>query len=315
MQDPNILNPLNNPIFFPVLYRFAFLFAAGFVLIFMLNRFKLKDIWRTNVGKRYYSWLIIGALYLGFVFLGGIPAIIFLFAIMALAIWEVGKMTRLPKIYAYALYLLAATSIIITSYFPDNFYILPILFFTILTTLTIGRNDERGFSCLSISFYAAIWIIFFLSHFILLGHLNNDLDNTKSLLLLIGFAVPLADIGAYVIGKPLSKTFLNKYKIASKISPKKIWAGAIGDILGAGIGISIMYFAIKPYFSVTQLILLAIIIGGFSVIGDMNESLVKRYFKVKDSSSLIPGHGGILDRIDSVMRVIVAVYYFSLFVL
>src|SRR3989338_1702669 len=315
MQDPNIINPLTNPIFAQVVQRFIWLFVEGFVLIFLLNKFKLLGIWKTNLGERYLGWLIIGFLFMFFIFLGGIPSIIFLFLIMALAIWEIGKISKLPKIYPYFLYILAAISIIVTSYFPDKFYMLPIIYFTILTTLTVRRNDKKGFFNLAVSFYYAIWIIFFLSHFILLGHLNNDFDSTKSLLLLIGFAVPLADIGAYVVGKAFSKTFLNKYKIASNISPNKIWAGALGNIFGAGIGIGIMYFAIKNYFSITQLIFLAIIIGVFSVIGDMNESLVKRYFNVKDASNIIPGHGGILDRIDYVMRVIVVVYYFSLIVI
>lgn len=314
-QDPNILNPLANPIFLPVAQRFIWLFAAGFILIFLLNKFKFRGIWKTNLGERYLSWLIIGFLFITFVFLGGIPAIVFLFLIMTLAIWEIGKISKIPKIYPYFLYALAAISIIVTSYLPDKFYILPIIYFTILTTLTVRRNDKKGFFNLAISFYYAVWIIFFLSHFILLGHLNNNFDNTKSLLFLIGFAVPLADIGAYVVGKAFSKTSLNKYKIASNISQNKIWAGALGNIIGAGIGILIMYFVIKNYFSITQLIFLAIIIGIFSVIGDMNESLVKRYFNVKDASDIIPGHGGILDRIDSVMRVIVVVYYFALIVI
>ncbi|MEM4271388.1 MAG: CDP-archaeol synthase, partial [Candidatus Pacearchaeota archaeon] len=105
------------------------------------------------------------------------------------------------------------------------------------------------------------------------------------------------------------------FKVAENISPKKIWAGVFGDIIGACIGILIMFFALKNYFNYFEMVILAILIGLFSLVGDMNESLVKRYFNVKDSSSLIPGHGGILDRIDSVLRVIVVVYYFSLAVL
>ena len=225
-------------------------------------------------------------------------------------------MAKLPQVYFYSLVFLALASVIISSFFEAKFYMLPILFFAILTFITVRRNEIKGFSYLTISLYSSIWIIFFLCHFTLLGHLNNGLDNTKSLLFLVGFAVPLADIGAYVFGKIFSKIeTLNKFKIASNISPKKIWAGMFGDIIGAGVGILIMYFAIESYFSAIQLVLLAIIIGIFSVIGDMNESLVKRYFGVKDSSNMIPGHGGILDRIDSVLRVIVIVYYFSLAIL
>jgi phosphatidate cytidylyltransferase len=299
-----------------VITRFIWLFAAGFVLILLLKKFDFSGLWKGELGKRYLSWLVIGLVFMLFVFLGGIPSLIFIYLIMILAIWEIYKMARLPKSYFYTLIILAAISVIVTSFLEIKFYILPLIYFASLTTLTIRRNDPKGFSNLAVSLYSSIWIIFFLCHFILLGHLNNDLDSTKALLFMVGFAVPLADIGAYVFGRMFSKIeFLNKFKIADKISPKKIWAGVIGDIIGAGIGIWIMYFAVGSYFSILQLATLACLIGFFSVMGDMTESLVKRYFKVKDSSDMIPGHGGILDRIDSVLRVIVIVYYFSLAIL
>ncbi len=316
MQDPNFLNPFTNPILMEVIKRFFWLFVAGFFLIVILKKFDLREVWKGELGKRYLSWLVIGGLFMLFVFLGGIPSLIFIYVVMIFAIWEVYKMANLSKLHFYALIILAAISVIIASFFETRFYMLPILYFAVLTFITVRKNDAKGFSNLTTSLYAAIWIIFFLCHFILLGHLNNDVDNTKALLFLIGFAVPLADIGAYVFGRVFAKVeILNRFKIASNISPKKIWAGVIGDIIGAGIGIWIMYFVVGNYFSVLQLVILAVLIGIFSVIGDMNESLVKRYFNVKDSSSLIPGHGGILDRIDSVLRVIVIVYYFSLVVL
>lgn len=316
VADPNILNPLINPIFNEVLIRFFWLFVAGLGLIFILNKFSFRELWNKELGKRYLSWLVIGLIFLGFVFIGGIPSLFFLLAIMILALYEIKKMAKLSNGYFIVLCILAFISITTASYFEDNFYMLPILYFTVLTTFTVRLNDSKKFSSLAVSLYASIWIIFLLCHFVLLGHLNNGLDNTKALLLLIGFAVPLADIGAYVFGRMFSKiNFLNRHKIASNISPHKIWAGILGDIIGAAIGIWIMSFAIGNYFSFGQMAILACLIGVFSVIGDMNESLLKRYFNVKDSSNLIPGHGGILDRIDSIMRVIVVVYYFCLLVL
>jgi phosphatidate cytidylyltransferase len=316
MQDPNFLNPLLNPILIDVVKRFFWVFIAGFILILLLKKFSLKGLWQGELGKRYLSWLVIGSIFMIFIFLGGIPSLIFMFVIMVLGLYEFSRISKMPKVYFYALLALAIFSIIISSFFENRFYMLPIFYFAILTTLTIRTNNPKNFSNLAISMYSAIWIIFFLCHFILLGHLNNNIDNTKALLLMVGFAVPLSDIGAYVFGRMFSKiSFLNKFKIADKISEKKIWPGVLGDIIGAGIGIWIMYFTVGSYFSIFELVVLACLIGIFSVIGDMNESLIKRFFKVKDSGNIIPGHGGILDRIDSILRVIVIVYYFCLAVL
>lgn len=314
--DPNFLNPLSNPILLEVLSRFFWLFFAGLSLILMLNKFSFRNLWDKELGKRYISWFVIGIVLMIFIFLGGIPSLVFIFAVMVFALYEIYKMAKLPRIYFYTLIILALFSVLISSFFESRFYILPIVYFAVLTSLTVRLNDPKNFSNLTVSVYSSIWIIFLLCHFVLLGHLNNSLDNTKSLLFLVVFAVPLADIGAYVFGRVFSKvSFLNKYKLADKISEKKIWAGVLGDIFGAGIGISIMYFVVGSYFSFLQLIILTCLIGIFSVIGDMNESLVKRYFQVKDSGNIIPGHGGVLDRIDSMLRVIVVVYYFCLAVL
>jgi phosphatidate cytidylyltransferase len=316
MQDPHFINPLTNPIFLEIVKRFIWVFVAGLFLIIFLNKFSFRELWKKELGKRYLSWLVLGGILLFFISTGGIPALSFLFIIMTLALFELSKMSNLPKTYFIGLVFLSLISVIIVSFFPNNFYMLPMLYFMIWTLIPIRTDDKKGFFNSSVSLYASIWIIFALCHFVLLGHLNNSLDNTKALLFLVLFAVPLADIGAYVFGRAFSKIkFLGKFKIAKNISPKKIWAGILGDIIGAGIGIWIMYFAIQNYFSIMQMVILTILIGFFSVIGDLNESMVKRYFKVKDSSNIIPGHGGILDRIDSILRVIVVVYYFALIAL
>ncbi len=313
--DPNFLNPLNNPIFLPLVQRVITIFSLGFILILILNKFKTKNLWQTNLGKRCLSWLILSALYITAILFGGYPALIFLLIFMILAIWEIQKLSNLPKVYAISLYILAIISIYTTSFRPQNFYMLPLLYFIVLSLVAIKENNMKGFFNLALSLFTSIWIIFALSHFILLGHLNNSIDNTKSLLFLVALTTALSDIGAYIVGKSFSKTPLNKFKIAENISPNKTYIGIVGNILGAALGIWIMYFAIKTYTSITNLIILAILIGLFASVGDLTESLFKRYFKTKDSSQLIPGHGGVLDRIDSVLRVIIVVYYYFLLVI
>ena len=310
------INPLTNPIFSQVMSRFLIAFIVGFFLILILNKLKLKGIFKTNIGKRYSSWFIIGIIYLAAIFFGNLTSRLLLLIVIILAIYEVGKLSKLPKQYIYSLYILALISVYVVSFYPQNFYTLILLYFLVFSVVSLRENNaKQGLFNLSFSIFVSIWIIFALSHFTLLSNLNNSLDSTRSILLLIGFAVPLSDIGAYVIGKSFSKTRFDKFKIAPNISPNKTYAGAIGNILGAGIGIAIMYFAMKSYMNIFQMIVLAIIIGVFGVVGDLTESLFKRYFKKKDSGSLIPGHGGILDRIDSAMRVIIGVYYFMLFIL
>jgi len=93
---------------------------------------------------------------------------------------------------------------------------------------------------------------------------------------------------------------LGKHKLIERISPNKTWEGAIGGAI-FGILISILFFHFFNYFSMLQVILisfLTIIAGTF---GDLAESMIKRNFHVKDSGKVLPGHGGLLDRFDSML--------------
>lgn len=105
----------------------------------------------------------------------------------------------------------------------------------------------------------------------------------------------LNDTGAYVFGK-----LLGKHKIFPRISPKKTWEGTIGGALASitgGIVIATQFSHVGLY----HWIALSLIIVVFGSLGDMVESLLKRSLQVKDSSNILPGHGGILDRFDGVL--------------
>jgi len=102
-----------------------------------------------------------------------------------------------------------------------------------------------------------------------------------------------SDSMAYYLGKGMGKR-----KLYKEVSPNKTVAGAAGSLIGGAAGALIMMATIAPSLHATTAVLIGIIIGAISIIGDLIESMFKRDAGVKDSSIIIPGHGGILDKID-----------------
>jgi len=126
------------------------------------------------------------------------------------------------------------------------------------------------------------------------------LNNLGTLFVLWVILVVFAtDIGGMVIGLPLRGPAL-----CSRISPKKTWSGFFGGLLFAGI-VAITFGILFNLGPVLNLVLFGETIAVLSVFGDLIESKIKRVVEVKDSSDLIPGHGGVFDRIDSVMFVFI----------
>ena len=135
----------------------------------------------------------------------------------------------------------------------------------------------------------------------LLSTLSIFMTN-KNILLTIILMIWLADIGAYFSGKKFGKI-----KLAKRISPGKTLEGLIGGFLSNIIFISFLY--IYGFVSIFDGMLLAFLVTTLSLYGDIYESFLKRIANVKDSSSLIPGHGGFLDRMDSFCPTIPILYY------
>lgn len=114
------------------------------------------------------------------------------------------------------------------------------------------------------------------------------------------------DTAAYFVGKAFGRK-----RIAPVLSPKKTLEGAIGGLLGSFL-IGCFFALIYPFLPLPKILLLGLLVGAAAEVGDLLESAFKRQAGVKDSSTLIPGHGGILDRIDSALFTAPLVYYFVL---
>jgi phosphatidate cytidylyltransferase len=132
-------------------------------------------------------------------------------------------------------------------------------------------------------------------------HLRGDATAGRVNVLFLFLTVWASDIGAYAAGR-----WLGGPKLAPSVSPSKTWAGAAGGLLSAvAVGGAAAYVmasaAGTPAPTVGRVLLVAGAIGLLAQVGDFFESWIKRRFQVKDSSSLIPGHGGLLDRLDGVL--------------
>ena len=135
----------------------------------------------------------------------------------------------------------------------------------------------------------------------------RGLDAGRYWVFLALFITFASDTAAYFIGRAWGK-----HRLAPRISPGKSWEGAVAGVLGA----IILSLALVKLFGLAlsygQVILLGLLVSVFAQLGDLVESLFKRNMGIKEAGNLLSGHGGVLDRIDSVVFATVVVYYYAL---
>lgn len=316
-----ISNPLSYQYWDEILIRLAIIIAMGLIFVVIFNVNNLKGMTKSITFKKLIGWMIMAPTFLISVMCGGVVALLLISFIVYSSLKEFVKLFYLPKFYFFGLNALWLISVIITI-LPKLFekqnilnqfiYILPIIYLISISVLAIMRGRlDNIMQTVTYSFFAIMWIGFSMLHFILLSQLQFG----KEFLFIIGFAVALSDVFAFIIGNLFKKIgFGINYKIAKNISVNKTYAGILGNIMGASIGVFIMPFNLGKI-NTTYKIILILVIAIASSLGDMLESLIKRSANVKDASKVIPGHGGFLDRFDSLFIVIVASYYYLLFIL
>ena len=153
-----------------------------------------------------------------------------------------------------------------------------------------------------------VYVGFLLGHGLALRDLSGDGDNLgRSWLLFTLLVVFACDTGAYAIGR-----LLGRHRMAPKVSPNKTWEGAAGGFI-ASIGVALLVGVVFDLgLPLWQQAMVGAVASVAAQLGDLAESSLKRAANVKDSGSIMPGHGGILDRLDSILFALPAVYYLLL---
>ena len=161
------------------------------------------------------------------------------------------------------------------------------------------KNELSKFTPLGFGLFGMVWIIWSLAHMTLI----KELPDGTVLLFFLLFVISFSDIFAYFGGKRFGKSML-----APTISPKKTWEGSFFGVVGGGI-VGAVFGEITMSMFWLYGMLLAMILAVVGQFGDLIESKIKRLCNVKDSGKILPGHGGILDRIDGHMLAAPAFYY------
>jgi phosphatidate cytidylyltransferase len=198
-------------------------------------------------------------------------------------------------------------SLILLLYYP-NFYPLFLEIFIALTFMIL--SSVRLFNIkdpsLSLNHLAPAITSFFYIPFLIIPQWNLRLMGSEWIIFLYG-CVWTSDSFAYFIGKGIGKR-----KLYEAISPKKTIEGAIGSIVGGIISALLLGNLMDMNVKSINLVFIGIAISASAIIGDLVESMFKRDAKVKDSGSFIPGHGGILDKIDGVLFAAPILYLYLL---
>ncbi len=256
--------------------------------------------------KRIFSGAVGIALILGIIFFSSaVPILIDIFVALVSAV-AVSEFTAATK--TIRLLPISVASITFAFVYPMLLnYDMGLIIWYIYTAVMLSMMifNHKNISFLQFAYVYSMTVIITLSMSTVIMMKDMDIDHS-AFYFVLALALPwLADAGAYFAG-----TFFGKHKLCPEISPKKTIEGAIGGTLFCILSTCVLGYVFSQWIFVGTvsvnywyLMLLSFFGSLFSILGDLSFSLVKRSFKIKDYGNLIPGHGGVLDRFDSVIFV------------
>lgn len=258
--------------------------------------------------NRYLGALMI-APFIVFVFLGGVWLEGFTIVLSLLGMYEFYNALKQKDFHPIPIigYILVLFYYFTKTNFSTLTYIFVFATFILLMIPVI--NLKYTFIDVSLTLLGFLYVGVFFSFI----YLVNKKMGGEYLVWLIFIGSWITDTAAYYSGK-----FFGKHKLCPKVSPKKTIEGSIGGILGATIFCGIFGFIVSKsenLFPLYNYFIIGALCGVFSQFGDLIASSIKRYVGIKDYSNLIPGHGGILDRFDSILFSGLVVFYYLTFII
>ena len=294
---------LHSPVFL-----FYLATAAGLLIVGGLILAVLKWGLRVNIGhawRAYCSWLFMVPLLMLGLFLGRETAVVFVTIVAVFGFREFARATGLSRdpIITGTVYLgIVATGGVCWMSNPSNghpgwyglFMALPVFVIAAILVIPVVRN--RGQGQLQLLALAVVGFVYFGWMFGHVAFLANSAWAYSYLGYLV-MAVALNDVAAYTFGK-----WFGRHPLRSNISPKKTWEGAVGGLV-VSLVLPWVLLPTFPHFEKWDCLLVGLIVGIGGQSGDLVVSVFKRDLRIKDMGALIPGHGGIVDRIDGLIYV------------
>ncbi|WP_164668964.1 phosphatidate cytidylyltransferase [Virgibacillus doumboii] len=245
-------------------------------------------------------------IFIPFVIFGGLSFTIFVYALATIGLIELLRMRKIGKYSVPSILAVALLWIILYKdpsdiiFFSKTEVIMLFVLFLLTYTVLVKNKftfDEAGFILLS-TIYVGMGFFYLLE--------TRDGSNLDGLFNIFYVLVVIwaTDTGAYFAGR-----LVGKRKLWPKISPNKTVEGAIGGIVLACL-VAVIFHIIQPVAESMLIVIgVTVLISVFGQIGDLVESALKRHYGVKDSGDLLPGHGGILDRLDSLLFVLPILHF------
>jgi phosphatidate cytidylyltransferase len=293
---------INSPVFLRYLLIVGGLLAFAGIALGSLH-LAGKDV--ASPMRTYRGWLIMIPIVLGVLFLGREATIIGVTLLAAIGFREFARATGLYEDWWMSGIVYAAILALgVVSMVPDPrlgspgwygfFMAAPVFVIAFILLVPVVRNNASGE--LQKVALAILGFIYFGWMFMHLGLLANT-GNAYGYLLFLVFAVEINDVAAYTFGR-----IFGKRKLRERISPNKTLAGSVGAI-GVSMALPWLLWFSFPHFNPALLVLTGLIVGVGGQLGDLVISYIKRDIGIKDMGAMIQGHGGILDRVDSMIFV------------
>ena len=288
--------------------RTYLIIAAGLLVFAGTTISILKWGLKKNADAAWHAfrgWLIMIPLVVGAILLGRVTTIVFFGIVALVGFTEYARATGLYRDWLITgwvcLGIAGLTAVSLVS--PPGttelgwyglFMALPVYVVAGVLLMPILRDRTKGqLQLIALGIVGFIYIGWMFGH---LPFLANG-ENAAGYILFLLFSVPLTDVAAFTFGK-----FLGRHKFRPNISPNKTWEGSLGAF-AVGMALPWLFRFSLPGFGTRELILAGLIVGIGSQLGDLSISVIKRDIGIKDMGALIEGHGGVLDRIDSLIYV------------